>query len=165
MVLGEFVLIRRIRHIPANRRARKSLFLAISMVFLNLMQGFAIILTYITDIFENSNPNISSIDASMIITGILIMANLVFVNLIDRAGRRTFYIYSSLGTIIGHLVFAIYLKFLAEDPSFDWVPIVAISYVLFVSSIGMNAVPWMLMIEIFPKNVCHLTATSRSDRC
>lgn len=139
--------------IPANRRARKALFIAFSLVLLNAFQGFAIILIYITDIFENANPNIAPVDASIIITGILIMANLVYVNLIDRADRRTFYMYSSLATVVGHVLFALYLHFLSTDHAFDWVPIVVMSYVLFVTSLGMNPVPWLIMMEIFPKKV------------
>lgn len=132
------------------------MFIAFSLVLLNALQGFTIILVYITDIFENSNPNIAPIDASIIITGVLIMANLVYVNLVDRADRLTFYIYSSLATVMGHVLLALHIHFFSNDHAFDWVPIVVMSYVLFVTSLGMNSVPWLIMMEIFPKKVWHI---------
>lgn len=139
--------------LPENHRARKAAFISFSLVLLNMLQGYVILQTYITDIVENSNPNISPIDASIIIVGMLIIANLVYVNLIDRAGRRVFYIFSSFATFVGHVLFALYLEFLAKNHEFDWVPIVCLSYVVFVTFLGLNPVPWLIMVEIFPKKV------------
>lgn len=122
-------------------------------MLLNSLQGFAIILTYVTEIFASTNPNISAINASMVITSILIGANFIYMNLVDRAGRRVFYICSSIAAFVGHVLFALYLYFLTDNHAFDWVPIVCLSYVLFVSSLGMNPVPFLVSIEIFPKKV------------
>lgn len=72
----------------------------------------------------------------------------------DRAGRRTFFIYSSLATTVGLALFALYLIFLMDDRAFDWAPIAIMSYVLFVSCLGMNPVSYLIMIEIFPRKVC-----------
>lgn len=137
----------------ANRRARKAIFIAFSLICLNGMQGFVILVTYVTEIFSSTNPNISPIDSSIIITTILIISNVIFLNSVDRAGRRTFYIYSSVATAIGLIVFAGYLYYLTDNHTFDWVPIVCLSYVLFVSSLGMNPVPLLIVVEIFPKKV------------
>lgn len=129
------------------------MFIAFSLVLLNLLQGFLILLAFMSDVFEKSNPNISSIDSSIVITGMLIMANFVYVNLIDRANRRTFYICSALATTVGHIVFALYLYFLADNHTFDWVPIVIMSFALFSTSLGMDPVPWLIMLELLPRKV------------
>lgn len=112
-----------------------------------------ILVTFVTDIFASTNPDISPIGSSSIVTAILIIANLIFINLIERAGRRTFFISSSLATAIGHTLFALYLYYLADNHAFDWAPIVCMSYVLFVSSLGMNSLPYIISIEIFPAEV------------
>lgn len=137
----------------ANRRARKAIFIAFSLICLNGLQGFVILVTYVTEIFSSTNPNISPIDSSIIITIILIISNVIFLNSVDRAGRRTLYIYSSVATAIGLILFAAYLYYLTDNHTFDWVPIVCLSYVLFVSSLGMNPVPLLVVVEIFPKKV------------
>lgn len=119
-----------------------------------LSECLALLVAQKTDcIFVDSDPNISSIDASIITTAMLILANLVFVNVVDRFGRRTFYIYSSLATVIGHVVFGLYLHFLAYNQAFDLVPIIVMSYGLVANAMGMNPVPWVIMMEIFPKKV------------
>lgn len=122
-------------------------------MFLNALQGFAIISTYVTEIFASTNPDISPINASTVITTVLIVANLIFMNLVDRAGRRVFFICSSVATTIGLVIFATYLYYLSENPAYDWAPIVCLSYVLFVSCLGMTPIPFLISIEIFPKKV------------
>lgn len=137
----------------ANRRARKAIFIAFWLVFLNALQGFTIVVAYIANILEKSNPNTSTIDASILISAMLIVANLMYTNLVHCAGRRVFYVGSAIAATIGHVLLALYLYFLANNPTYDWVPIVALSYILFVSSLGMNPVSWLLMMEIFPTKV------------
>lgn len=129
------------------------MFLACSMLSLNVLQGSIILGAYVTEIFASSNANVSAIDASILITTTLIISNLIFLNVVDRAGRRTFYICSSLATAVGLTVFAIYLYYLTNNRAFDWVPIVSLAYVLFVSCLGMNPVPFLVTIEILPNRV------------
>lgn len=120
---------------------------------LNALQGFCVLASYVTEIIANTNPSVSPIDASIIITSILIVANLIFLNVIDRAGRRTFYIYSSLATTIGLITFAAYLYYLTDNPAYDWVPVISMSFVLFLSCLGMNPVPFIVTIELLPLKV------------
>ncbi|KAJ6771061.1 hypothetical protein OIU74_017494 [Salix koriyanagi] len=69
--------------------------------------------------------------------------------LMDKSGRRPLIMISATGTFIG--------SFLAGTSFFlKWVPILAVAGVLiYVSafSIGMGAVPWVIMSEIFPINI------------
>lgn len=74
-------------------------------------------------------------------------------NLVDRAGRRIFYIYSSIVSGLGHVVFALYLYYLADNHAFDMAPMICLSFILFVSCLGMTPVPYLVSIEIFPKKV------------
>lgn len=137
----------------ANRRARKAIFIAFSLIFLYPFQGLPIMTNYVTEIFASTNPNVSPLYASTLITMIMIIANLVFLNVVDRAGRRKFYIFSSLATSFGLALFAIYLYSLTDNRAFDWVPVVCLSYVLFVNCLGMYPIPWLIVIEIMPKKV------------
>lgn len=137
----------------ANRRARKAIQIALSMLCLNAMQGYTILTSYITEIFANSSSNISAIDSSIFISSMLIVSTLVFMNLIDRAGRRIFYVTSSLAAALGLVLFALYLHLLDNNRAFDWVPLACVSYIIVVSSLGMNAVPFLVMTEIFPRKV------------
>lgn len=106
-----------------------------------------------TEIFSHYNANVSEIDSSVILVSMLIVSSLIFLNLIDRAGRRTFYIYSSFASTIGLVFFAIYLFCLEGNRAFDWVPLVSVSYIVFIAGLGMNPIPFLVIIEIFPKKI------------
>lgn len=112
-----------------------------------------VIASYVTDILANSNPDISPIDASIGITLMLVGANLIFMNVVDRAPRRVFYICSSLATTIGLALFAVYLHYLSDNHAFGYVPTVCVSFSLFVSCLGMSPIPYIIMFEIVPEKV------------
>lgn len=137
----------------ANPRARKAIFITFTLMCLRPLQGIGILGSYVTDVLATTNPNESPLHASTVITTIVIVANLVFMNVVDRAGRRKFYICSSLATSAGLTLFALYLHFLTNDRAFDWVPIVCLSYLLFADCLGMYPIPWLMVIEIMPKKV------------
>lgn len=149
--------------LSVSRRARKSILISFSMLCLNVMQGYNILTSYVTEIFANSSSNISAIDSSIFVSCMLIVSTLIFLNLIDRAGRRTFYICSSLATTFGLILFALYLCYLSENHTFDWVPVVGVSYIILVASMGMNPVPFLVMIELFPKKVCITPPFAKMD--
>ncbi|OMO77819.1 Sugar/inositol transporter [Corchorus capsularis] len=76
--------------------------------------------------------------------------------LVDNCGRRPLLLVSSTGTFLGCFLAAI--SFLMKEHNLlqEWVPLLVLSALLiFMGSfaIGMGAVPWVLMSEIFPINV------------
>ncbi|XP_027164934.1 sugar transporter ERD6-like 16 isoform X1 [Coffea eugenioides] len=76
--------------------------------------------------------------------------------LMDKSGRRPLLMVSASGTFIGCFLTgaSFYLK--GQNLLLEWVPLLAVSGVLIyiaAFSIGMGAVPWVIMSEIFPINV------------
>ncbi|XP_021291895.1 sugar transporter ERD6-like 16 isoform X2 [Herrania umbratica] len=76
--------------------------------------------------------------------------------LMDRSGRRPLIMVSATGTFLG--CFLAGTSFYLKDHNLlpEWVPILAVGGVLIYIasfSIGMGAVPWVIMSEIFPINV------------
>lgn len=116
-------------------------------------QGSVVLSSYVNEILTNSNSSISPIDASIGITTMSIAANLISINLIDRTGRRSIYMFSSMAATLGHFIFAAYLHYLTDNQAFDWVPIVCVSFILFVACLGMNSVPFIVTYEIIPEKV------------
>lgn len=148
------VLIHNSRIIPANPRARRAISISFSLVSLYALQGTAVLSRYITEIFTNTtDTTVSPLFASVMSTVVFIVANLIYMNVVDRINRRTLYISSAVATAVGLTLFAIYLYFLAENPSFGWMPVVCVSLTLFVNCIGMYPVAWLIIIEILPKKV------------
>ncbi|CAN1284042.1 Sugar transporter ERD6-like 16 [Linum perenne] len=76
--------------------------------------------------------------------------------LMDRSGRRPLIMVSATGTFLGCSMAGASFFFKSHGLLLDWVPILAVSGVLvYISafSIGMGAVPWVIMSEIFPINM------------
>lgn len=129
------------------------MYIAFSLMILIVLRGTAILVSYVTEIFSTINPNISPYNASVMIIIIIIIGNIIFINLVDRAGRRTFFVCSSFGATFGLIIFAFYLYYLTDNHAYDWVPIVCVSCILFVSCLGMRSIPFIVVMEIFPKEV------------
>ncbi|PKA62277.1 Sugar transporter ERD6-like 16 [Apostasia shenzhenica] len=76
--------------------------------------------------------------------------------LMDKSGRRALLMVSATGTFLGTLMAgtSFYLK--GQGIFMQWVPMLALSGILVYMaafSIGMGAVPWVIMSEIFPINI------------
>uniref|UniRef100_A0A0V0IFK3 Putative sugar transporter ERD6-like 16-like n=1 Tax=Solanum chacoense TaxID=4108 RepID=A0A0V0IFK3_SOLCH len=110
---------------------------------------------YASQTFESaglSNSNIGTIAYAVVQVPITIVGAF----LMDRSGRRPLLMVSATGTFLGCFLTgaSFYLK--GNDILLEWVPILAVSGVLvYISafSIGMGAVPWVIMSEIFPIHV------------
>ncbi|XP_021908837.1 sugar transporter ERD6-like 16 [Carica papaya] len=76
--------------------------------------------------------------------------------LIDKSGRRPLIMVSATGTFLGCFLAGTSFFLKGHSMLLEWTPILAVGGVLiFISSfsIGMGAVPWLIMSEIFPINV------------
>ncbi|PIN03741.1 putative transporter (major facilitator superfamily) [Handroanthus impetiginosus] len=76
--------------------------------------------------------------------------------LMDKSGRRPLLMVSATGTCLGCILTGASFFLKGQALLLEWVPILAVSGILvYISafSIGMGAVPWVIMSEIFPIHV------------
>lgn len=76
--------------------------------------------------------------------------------LMDKSGRRPLIMVSATGTFLGCFLAGTSFFLKGRGLLLDWVPLLAVAGVLIyvaAFSIGMGAVPWVIMSEIFPINV------------
>ncbi|TQD71123.1 hypothetical protein C1H46_043341 [Malus baccata] len=76
--------------------------------------------------------------------------------LIDKSGRRPLIMVSATGTFLGCFLAGTSFFLKGNGLLLDWVPIIAVSGVLIYIasfSLGMGAVPWVIMSEVFPIHV------------
>ncbi|KAB2015830.1 hypothetical protein ES319_D08G053900v1 [Gossypium barbadense] len=110
---------------------------------------------YANQIFTSAGVSSSKI-AIIAFASIQIPITAVSAFLVDNCGRKPLLLASSTGTFLGCFIAAI--SFLMKEHNLlqQWVPLLVLSGLLiFVGSfaIGMGAVPWVLLSEIFPINV------------
>ncbi|CAL9133249.1 unnamed protein product [Musa textilis] len=76
--------------------------------------------------------------------------------LMDRSGRIPLLMVSASGSSIGCFITGISFYLKGQGIYMDWLPTLALSGILVYLgsySIGMGAVPWVMMSEIFPLNI------------
>ncbi|KAM7488237.1 hypothetical protein LguiB_025721 [Lonicera macranthoides] len=76
--------------------------------------------------------------------------------LMDKSGRRPLLMVSATGTFLGCFLTGTSFLLKGQNLLLEWVPILAVAGVLIYIasfSIGMGAVPWVIMSEIFPIHV------------
>ncbi|XP_019051473.1 PREDICTED: sugar transporter ERD6-like 8 isoform X4 [Nelumbo nucifera] len=123
------------------------------MVFQQL-GGINAIVFYASQIFASAGfpPKVGNILYSLL----QVVVTALGASLIDRAGRRPLLLVSASGLFLGSFLLGISFYLKASQLSLNWVPVLALSGVLVYIgsfSVGMGAVPWVIMSEIFPINL------------
>ncbi|KAL6191049.1 hypothetical protein ACLB2K_037442 [Fragaria x ananassa] len=111
--------------------------------------------TYYISLMPNSS-GISSKIGTIAYACVQVPITVVGAMLIDKSGRRPLIMVSATGTFLGCFLAGTSFFLKEYGLLLDWVPTIAVSGVLIYIaffSIGMGAVPWVIMSEIFPIHV------------
>ncbi|XP_020523443.1 sugar transporter ERD6-like 6 isoform X2 [Amborella trichopoda] len=142
-----------------RRKYYMPLMIGIGLLVLQQLSGVNGILFYTSNIFKSAG--ISSSDLATFGVGVIqVIVTGVTTWLVDKAGRRLLLIISGSGMTISLVLVAVafYLKaFVSEESRFySWMGILSlVGLVAFVIafSLGMGAIPWVIMSEILPVNI------------
>jgi len=114
------------------------------------------ITSYAVLIFQKTGASIDPYMSSIIMALALIIGSLLTTYLADILGRRILNIVSLSGSALGLFAVAIYhyLNINGFDlTGFVWVPVVSLSFVVFISSAGINALAYVCSIEYLSPKV------------
>ncbi|KAB2015831.1 hypothetical protein ES319_D08G053900v1 [Gossypium barbadense] len=136
-------------------RYMHSIIIGVGLMMFQQFGGINGVDFYANQIFTSAGVSSSKI-AIIAFASIQIPITAVSAFLVDNCGRKPLLLASSTGTFLGCFIAAI--SFLMKEHNLlqQWVPLLVLSGLLiFVGSfaIGMGAVPWVLLSEIFPINV------------
>ncbi|XP_057535071.1 sugar transporter ERD6-like 7 [Amaranthus tricolor] len=137
-----------------QKRYLHSVTIGVGLMVFQQFGGINGICFYVSNIFEMAgfSPSVGTVIYALlqvVITGI-------GATLIDKAGRKPLLLFSAVGLVIGCILAAIAFYLRAHDTSEKAAAILAVTGILvYISafSVGMGAVPWVVMSEIFPINV------------
>lgn len=140
-----------------NRRALKQLGIGVALnVILEFSGGFTI-LTYATMIFQRMNTPMDSYVCSIMLAIALIIGSILSTSLADKLGRKRLNLISLFGSAAG-LFAAILYHYLHLNgynlSGFGWVPVVSLSFVVFITSVGIWALSGICAAEILSARVC-----------
>ncbi|XP_020267687.1 LOW QUALITY PROTEIN: sugar transporter ERD6-like 6 [Asparagus officinalis] len=148
-----------------QRRYSVPLMIGIGLLVLQQLSGINGILFYANNMFKAAGVT-NSQAATCGLGAIQVIATGVTTWLLDRAGRRLLLIISSAGMTISLLIVAVafYLKdAVSHDSKFNFILSVLslvglVAYVISFS-LGIGAIPWIIMSEILPVNIKSLAGS------
>ncbi|KAL6500419.1 hypothetical protein OROHE_025785 [Orobanche hederae] len=137
-----------------QRRYLRSVTIGVGLMVCQQFGGINGICFYTSSIFESSG---FPADVGTIIYAILqVIVTGLGATLIDRAGRKPLLVVSGAGLVLGCLLTGSSFFLKERGLAHDAVPALAVIGILVyigAFSIGMGAVPWVVMSEIFPINI------------
>lgn len=137
-----------------QRRYSSSLIVGVGLMVFQQFGGINGICFYTGSIFESSGfPS----DIGTIIYAIIqVPITALGAALIDRAGRKPLLLVSGTGLVIGCILTGISFYLKGHELAIKAAPILAVTGILVYIgsfSVGMGAVPWVVMSEIYPINI------------
>ncbi|XP_057438829.1 sugar transporter ERD6-like 7 [Lotus japonicus] len=137
-----------------QRRYLRSVTIAVGLMGCQQFGGINGISFYTSSIFQLAG--FSTTIGTIIYACLQIVITGLGAALIDKAGRKPLLLLSGLGLVAGCLVTAVAFYLKVQEVSVGAVPVLAVTGILvYVGSfsLGMGAVPWVVMSEIFPVNI------------
>ncbi|XP_031622895.1 facilitated trehalose transporter Tret1-like [Contarinia nasturtii] len=139
-----------------NRPVLKGIFFSIAMSWFLQTTGCFIITNYASLIFEQSGTALGINVSSIVLAIVQIFGGLVSTKMGDAFGRKITLFISLYGSIVGLLIFAVYMYFRQNGydvSNYVWIPIISSSLIIFVSSAGIMALSNTCTIENFPPKI------------
>lgn len=138
----------------ATKSSRRAVTIAFVLVILPQLCGVYILLSYTTAFFDEAGSTLKPVESSILISLVQLVANTITIFLIDRLGRKVIFTFSSIGTGIGLFILAVHHAYRDVLPESNWVPIYGLSITIFIASIGLLPVPFVMTIDVLPPKVC-----------
>lgn len=124
--------------------------------------GTYVLVNYAATIFAYTGSTISASLSSIIMGCMLVVGVYSASMLIDRYGRKVLMLISSGGAALGLLSTGVYALLAYKGFDVDalhMVPVVGLSFYIFISAIGMLPVPYVYVAEIFPQRLRRIGCT------
>ena len=135
-----------------NKRALK---IGLVLALVNILSGCFALINYTAEIFMESGSSLSP-NMSAIVVGVIQLAgSCVSTVVVDKVPRKVLYFISCVGTMFGLIAFGLhgYLKLSLNVSMFNWVPIASLSFVIFIASIGLLPLTFIMLSEVLPQQI------------
>ncbi|CAN1234089.1 Sugar transporter ERD6-like 7 [Linum perenne] len=137
-----------------NRRYIKSVIIGVGLMVAQQFGGINGVCFYVSNIFKSAgfSPSVGTITYAII----QVVVTLIITQVIDRAGRKPLLLVSGSGLVLACLIIGLSFYLKVNELALHMVPMLAVTgLLLYIGSfsVGMGAVPWVIMSEIFPINI------------
>lgn len=158
---------------------RRAMTIGIVLILLNQFCGCFAMLNYTANIFQAAGSSMSPNMSAIVVAIIQLVGSYVATILVDRAGRKvTCFILnseqnleiflflrfsfqflfgaSSIGTALGLITLGTYMMLKSwqyDVESFNLIPLISFSFVIFMASLAILTIPFLVISEIMPDNL------------
>lgn len=136
-----------------GRAASRAVLISVSLVVLNQFSGCYVILGYSTKVFEEAGSNLSPIEASIWICVVQLIASVITMFLVERAGRKILFVSSSIGASVGLIGLGMHAIHKDNLEEYNWIPVVTVALITFIASLGLLALPFTISMDLLPPKV------------
>lgn len=139
-----------------NRSAVKGLAISFALSTIGQFSANFLLISYAVMIFDRAGASIDSHISSVILALALIFGSLLTTYLADSLGRKILNMASLMGSAIGLFAMSLYYYLYLNGynlSTFDWVPVVSLSFVIFISSAGIIPLTFICSVEYLPPKV------------
>lgn len=129
----------------------------------NQLSGCFAFINYTADIFMESGSSLTPNVSAIIVAVIQVAGSTVSTFAIGNISRKLLYASTCFGVMIGLLAMGThgYLKNYYDMSNFNWVPIASLSFVIFIASIGLLPLTFVMLSEILPQKVRQISLETR----
>lgn len=146
----------------SSRAAIRGMLIGPALMAVAQFSGTFTLSNYAKTIFSESgtalDPNVSSI----VLGSIQVLGTICAATFIDRVGRKVLLLISSAGSATALLITGIYAYLNAEGydlRAFSVLPVVSLSFFIFISAVGLSPVPYVLVSEVLPQKIRRIGVT------
>lgn len=126
------------------------------LMAVNQFSGAFAISNYAETIFKESGSTIDPQISAIVMAALQVLGTYVAAQLMDKVGRKVLLLTSLSGGIVALLVTGVY-SYLVKNgydvSAFNWVPLVSLSFFIFICSIGILPAPYVMLSEVIPQKV------------
>lgn len=130
--------------------------IGIILTMLNNFSGSFILIVYGVMIFQKASTRIDPYISSIILASLQVVGTLASTSLVEVLGRKSLMIISMAGCTIGFSAMAAYMYLSSVGyglGAVDWIPVVSLGFVVFISSVGIIPLTFLCIIESLPMEV------------
>lgn len=134
----------------------KGIMIGITLTLLNQYCGCFTLIVYSVGIFQESNSKIDPHVSSIILGALQVAGTLSSTSLVETLGRKLLLVTSMAGCTIGLSTMATYMYLSSLGYNliiFNWIPVVSLGFVVFISSVGIVSLTYLCIVESLPTEV------------
>lgn len=139
-----------------TQTARMAIMIGVVLSALNQLCGCFAMLNYTANVFKAAGSNLTPNESAIVVGVISLLGSYLSTNLVDRIGRKILFMVSTVGTSFGLIVLGTFVMLKSwhyEMETFNWIPMASFSFVIFIASLGIMNMPFVVISEIMPEKI------------